>query len=438
MKNESYRFPVAFDTRQFFQANPESLPLRTFSVDFGNPENPSLVNQTLHALKKDLFRGPSGVMKHPYIVPGSVYDQLWDWDAFFCGISVCEENLDHFRGSVLNFLDHIRQDGRPPHQVTPHKPEYGSLALPLFAQWCAIIVRISRDIKWLRPCWDALCKQRKWYEQTCRGRRGLFRLSQWTGHGLDNDPVIYGSLPFTVAPVHVNCYHYREYLAMAYIAELLERKVDSQTFLQCADELARAINEYMWDERDGMYYHINLTNHDAVRLQNISWELPYKIKSWACLFPLWARVCSPRQAQILVKHHIMNTQEFLSPYGIRSLSADERMYNNIPMADPSNWQGPVWGISTFLTAYGLANYGYRKEAEQVARRLIDVFACDIQTNAMLHEYYDADTCKPLMRPGFVSWNLLAVRILDDIKNGMDPFCIPSGVEHKNVPYSIEA
>ena len=37
-----------------------------------------------YALKnyKKMFREPRGLLKHKYIVPGSVYDDcLWDWDS---------------------------------------------------------------------------------------------------------------------------------------------------------------------------------------------------------------------------------------------------------------------------------------------------------------------------------------------------------------------
>jgi putative isomerase len=252
----------------------------------------------------------------------------------------------------------------------------------------------------------------------------LFRLAQWAGNGLDNDPVLYGRRPNTVGAVHVNCYHYREYLAMAYIANRLNLTEESRQYQKRAQELADAINFFMWDDRDGMYYHLDLSDFDDVRDQEITWELPYKVKSWACLYPLWAGVCNPEQAERIVKEHILNPEEFLSNYGIRSLSADERIYNNDVMGDPSNWQGPVWGISTFLTAYGLSRYGYTREAEDIACRLIDVFACDLKTNGVLHEFYHADTGEPVMRPGFLSWNLLGARILDDIRNQYDPSIVP--------------
>jgi putative isomerase len=90
------------------------------------------------------------------------------------------------------------------------------------------------------------------------------------------------------------------------------------------------------------------------------------------------------------------------------------------MGGPSNWQGPVWGIATFLPAYGLARYGFKKEAADVAGRLLDVFCADQQQNGTIHECYHAETGAPIMKPGFLSWNLLAIRIMNDLDTAGDP------------------
>ena len=277
---------------------------------------------------------------------------------------------------MLNFLDHLKPDGQPPHLITPNGPSYGSLPLPLFAQWAAIAGRVVGGIEWVRPWWDRLLLQRQWYNQTCRGRRGLYRLHIWPGHGLDNDPVIYGRRGSTVAAVHVNCYHFRELKALALLAERLGFPKEASTFSTEAASLARSINAYMWEPIDGLHYHLDLSDFEDVRGQEITWEVPYKVRSWACLFPLWAGVCTTTQADRIVSEHALNPDEFLSPFGIRSLAANERIYNNAAMGGPSNWQEPVWGMSTFLSAYGLARYGFTTEATDV---VVAFLTCSGQT-----------------------------------------------------------
>ena len=61
---------------------------------------------------KKMLRQPEGQLKHPFIVPGSVYaNQLWDWDCWLTNVALrqfVEEDITQYeRGCVLNFLEHI-------------------------------------------------------------------------------------------------------------------------------------------------------------------------------------------------------------------------------------------------------------------------------------------------------------------------------------------
>ena len=117
----------------------------------------------------------------------------------------------------------------------------------------------------------------------------------------------------------------------------------------------------------------------------------------------------------------MDEEQYLSPAGVRSHSkADVQIYNNVVMGGPSNWQGPVWGLSTVLSIYGLLNYGYRDEAKELARRILNTFAADIEQNGCLHEYYHGDTGQPLLKPGFLNWNLLVMNLWQNIENQFNP------------------
>jgi hypothetical protein len=82
-------------------------------------------------------------------------------------------------------------------------------------------------------------------------------------------------------------------------------------------------------------------------------------------------------------------------------------------------------MSTFLTAYGLMRCGYEQAAVDVAGRLVDVLVADAQQNGTTHEYYHAETGAPIMKPGFLSWNLLALRVLGDIADRTDPAAVPA-------------
>ena len=68
--------------------------------------------------------------------------------------------------------------------------------------------------------------------------------------------------------------------------------------------------------------------------------------------------------------------------------------------------GPVWGISNYMCYRGLKNYGYDKEAAELAEKTITLFGKDLEACGELHEYYDPDTGEGVNNPGFQCWNLL--------------------------------
>ena len=87
------------------------------------------------------------------------------------------------------------------------------------------------------------------------------------------------------------------------------------------------------------------------------------------------------------------------------------MYNLRATHNPSNWQGPGCGISNYMVFWGLADYGFDKEARQMAEKTIALFGEDLRRNGMLHEYYDPDTGAPIINPGFQNWNYLVLNML---------------------------
>ena len=413
----------------------EVLPRNRFPIRSLRQSDIAMVVRRLVEQIPRVLREPQGVFRYPYVVPGSIYSTLWDWDGLFTGIAIGPEFNSYHSGTLLNILHHATEEGRPPKLIAEDGwVDLESMPVPVHAFWFAQIVRTSGEIDLLQEWWPVLKRIRTWYEKACRGRHGLFLLMNRHGHGIDNDPVIYTVPADIVAPIDVNCFHYLEYTAMSELAAALNEEVDAERYAKSAMQLRNAINYYMWDPVDAMYYHLLLPPHDREgAFQEITWEIPLKVRSWACVFPLWTGVSEGTQADEMIRRNLLDDRHFLSPFGLRSLSKCERVYNNQPMGRPCNWQGPVWGLPTFLGAYCLARHGYPKEATDLAGRLLAVFAADLSHNGVVHESYDSDSGAPLAKPGFLSWNLLATRIMDDLTAGIDPFRLGSLLGTEDTP-----
>ena len=365
-----------------------------------------------------IAREPVGELKYPYLVPGAVYQDLWDWDAFFTACILPEEGLPYAVGSCKNLIDAPLKEGRPSKKASVDGSyEYFLHPYPLRAQFAAVMLRrgaLSSD--WLAPRWEILERSLRWYEEKCRDGEGFFLWQTYSG--IDNDPSVYGRRPGTVAGVDLACFMYREYRAMSCLARTLNAE---DVYAERAEAQKNLIQTRCFDENDRCFYAVDRNIDRSVPgRQHVTWNTFMRFDSSSNLYPLWAGAATREQADCL-RRKIMDEKQFLSVAGIRSHSkADTQIYNNEPMGGPSNWQGPVWGLSTVLNVCGLVNYGFVDDAREVARRILNTFAADIEQNGTLHECYHGDTGQPVLKPGFLNWNLLTCHLLQNIRNGFDP------------------
>ena len=74
-------------------------------------------------------REPGGILRYPYIVPGSdtYATTLWDWDSWWTCIAIgqadaeegtAKNSLPYEQGCILNFLDHMDEQGKMPILIT--------------------------------------------------------------------------------------------------------------------------------------------------------------------------------------------------------------------------------------------------------------------------------------------------------------------------------
>ena len=367
---------------------------------------------------RTIAKEPVGELKYPYLVPGAVYQDLWDWDAFFTSCVIPPEGLEYAVGSCKNLIDAPLKNGRPSKKASVDGSyEYFLHPYPLRAQFAAVLLkRGALDSDWLAPRWEILTRSLRWYEEKCRDDEGFFLWQTYSG--IDNDPSVYGRQPGTIAGTDLACFMYREYLAMSCLARALGAE---DIYAEKAEFQKNLIQTRYFDAQDRRFYAVDRNiDRNAPGRQYVTWETRMRFDSSSNLYPLWAGTATPEQA-VCLRDMIMDEKQFLSVAGVRSHSkADAQIYNNKPMGGPSNWQGPVWGLSTALNVYGLVRYGYRDEAKEIAGRILSTFAADIEQNGTLHEYYHGDTGQPVLKPGFLNWNLLTFRLLPNIADGFDP------------------
>lgn len=415
---------------------------------------------------KKVLKQPNSCLKHPFVDPGSIYDgNLWDWDSFWAVYALLNlaENTDqvsaewkeqiliHAKGNIHNFFDFQLEDGyipmmveeselSEPYLIGKHKEgTVMNMMKPFLCMQINMICSYLDDYSWIEVYRDNLeryfnCYDKYYFNPAC----GLYVWADDIMIGMDNDPASFGRPRFSTANVFLNGFMTRELLAMASIQQRLGDQGRQKAYEAKARALAEAIQQECWDKRDEFFYSVDVD----IKTRKFDWfhvglgvfwkTLPIKIRTFTGFIPLWAGIATTEQAERIVRRHIEDAETFSSPYGIRSLSRDEKMYDLSATNNPSNWLGPIWIIVSYVVFRGLMNYGYVKEAKDLYLKTQKLLGQDLEKTGTVHEYYVPETGEPVMNGGFINWNMLVVNMADELagKPSVDRFLGNHGFENQ--------
>lgn len=416
-------------------------------------EHRELIKQHIYGDYKKMLKQPTGIaLKYPYLTPGSQqYARvLWDWDSWLSDVALRqtlndvgsdsdrEEALKYGQGCVLNYLAYTSlEDGympmvisasTDPDKIKPEDIYKTNMHKPCLAQHAAFLVKqTDGSAEWLREGYPRMhAFIQNYHDHHRHAETGLYYWQDDLAIGVDNDPSTFFRPKGSSASIYLNCLMYKELRAMSYLAEQLQLTEAKQEYALMADSLRDAVREWCWDEKDGMYYSVDLNlvpftgepQYIFGTMMTLHKGAPrhypcliQRLGCWSGFMTLWAGIATPEQARRMMKENLMDERTFCGTYGVRTLSKMEKMYNLRATNNPSNWQGPLWGISNYMVWRGLADYGLNKEARQLAEKTVALFGEDLKKNGALHEYYDPDTGEPIMNPGFQNWNYLVLNMV---------------------------
>lgn len=415
------------------------------------PHYISVIKSNVYKDFKEMYREPIGALVYPFLTPGSIQynNVLWDWDSWLSNVALRQilfnvgserdkkEALPYEQGCVLNFLHYGNWDGyipiviwgdTDPNKIKPENIYQVNMHKPVLAQHAAFITKMNGDnAEWLRESYFNLqAFVNNYRSHHCNKATGLYYWQVDVAIGVDNDPCTFFRPDMSSGSIYLNCLTYKELLAMEYLAEKLNLPEIEKEYSKAAQELKSAIQKHCWDERDGFFYSVDLnlrpvTNQPDSSLGKVfvihaGYPRDYdcliqRIEVWSGFMAMWAGIATPEQAERMVKEHYLNPKTFSSPFGVRTLSKMEKMYSVRASANPSNWRGPIWGVSNYMVFKGLARYGYIEEAKDLACKTVKLFGRDFEENQALHEYYEPQTGEPLLNKGFQNWNFLVINMI---------------------------
>jgi len=332
-------------------------------------------------------------------------------------------------GSLLCLLDCADPDGRVHRAELPHKAREAEPSKPVIAQYALRCTRV------LGPEWAErhrvyarVVAFQRWQERHLAGLHGLFLTWSSLQSGFDTDVLSAGFPDRTIEGPDTNAFMVLEYQALAELARLLGREGEADRWLESAATLRRRIEELLWNEELGHYvalrweHGVGAPDAEIVGTRDVD-GVVRPFVSWTCLLPLYAGIPSPDRARRLVEV-LLRPEGFWGPVGVRTCPADDLYFQQSPRVllfdfkkgrrgPVSNWSGPVWVLSTYYLAEGLARYGHQDEARALAVRTVRLLADDVASPGALHECWNDAGVGLWPRSGtFVSWNVLGPYLLD--------------------------
>ena len=94
-------------------------------------------------------------------MPNGVYEELWDWDAFFVGLHLISENKAdgiYLKNWCLNFFHHTEPYGHTPGGIRPWAGRDARLyhINPLLGQAAYHASSSLGDFGWIEPVWEKM------------------------------------------------------------------------------------------------------------------------------------------------------------------------------------------------------------------------------------------------------------------------------------------
>ena len=269
--------------------------------------------------------------------------------------------------------DHARdplRGARHLHQV-PHTPYYGSVdATPLFLVLLVELLDWTGDVDLLTELWPHVEAALEWIDrygdqdgdgfveyaehapERKYNRSWGVRNQGWKDSAESLMSAAGRPAKLPAALVEVQGYVHQAKAGLARWCRHTGRTTLAQRLEDEALVLRKRFNDRFW--MPGAQYFAQALDGDKQQVPSLTSNPGH------CL---WSAIVEPQKAERVVAR--LTSPELFSGWGVRTLSKESPFYN--PM---SYHNGSVWPHDNSFIAHGLRRYGYAKEAERIARGVI--------------------------------------------------------------------
>ncbi|QTH63082.1 alpha,alpha-trehalase TreF [Psychrosphaera ytuae] len=366
-------------------------------------------------------------LKHPYIVPGGRFREIYYWDSYFTSLGLIRAGKTELvKAMVNNFID-IQSS----HGLIPNGNRYYYLSRsqpPVLALMIEQLMELVQESKqeltpeqikhWLKGLedeyqfWmkgenqldsnnnainrvvrllDGSLLNRYWDDEATprpesfsedkelaeklneAARPNLYRnIRAGCESGWDfssrwlNDPESLLSIQTThILPVDLNCLLLKLEQTIAELYLRVQNNVCAEHYTTLASRREAAINRYFWNKNQGFYF-----DYDFVA------KVQTSISSLAASLPLFIGIATQTQVSKVAKH--INNQ-FLMPGGLVTTTC----------STSQQWDSPNgWAPLQWFTVKGLLNYGQNELAKEIMTRWLDTVETGFKTTGKVMEKYN--------------------------------------------------
>ena len=336
-------------------------------------------------------------------------DQFY-WDSYFIilGLVKCGR-AELAKGIIENFIFMQKR-----FNIIPMRNRYynlGSSQLPFLTSMIREVWQADKNDKWYKHAMKAAEYELKnyWMNKSLTEIHIVYKgLSRYCDHYITHLAAEHESGWDMTSRFHNHCLHYlpvdlnsalyKYETDLASFYKIVGNKKKYNEYILMAEKRQRIMNKLSWNFKKGFFF-----DYDYVHKKQSSFY------SVAGFYPLWAKLATHTQAKKISE----NLKRFEYEGGIANTQSTGLSKEYKQHDYPNGWPQQQW-----IVIKGLMNYGFKKDAERIAKKYLDLNKRVFQRTGKLWEKYNvvkSDISREeryKTQSGFGWTNAIFIRILD--------------------------
>ncbi len=327
-------------------------------------------------------------LPEPYFIPsarndtGFQYEEMYYWDSYFIAQGLVGTPREHrVRGMVDNLITMMRRFA-----VIPNAGRFYMTSRsqpPFLSSFIMDAYDIDKDKRWLE---QAITVAKHEYRTVWMGtsqpnwRQVFHGLSRFYDINVLDDlaeaesgwdmTTRFERKALSYLPVDLNALLYKYERDFEESAKILGYLEEAHEWSKRAMSRKATMQKYLWDDNKGFYFDYNYMTSKLS-----------PVFSLAAFYPMWAGMDSPATAARIMEH----LQRFESDGGLATSAEKPQIKSDIP----TQWAYPNgWAPLQMIATQAMERYGYREEAERVARKWINANLVQFESTGEFYEKYN--------------------------------------------------